>query len=213
MGRTSTLLLAVLTLVCLGCAGSRYETVTMSPRIDLAQHETIGVIDFTTASKGELGPVTTRRFTEMARRDQGLVRMLSFGPEKKALRSVGERRLGAGAFKALGAKHGVRTILIGELTVSEVKPDLTLHGLSSGSVTGKVDATLAVEMIEAETGASLWNSSARATRSVGQISVGDGGVYVFDAEDPEGAYGELVDSLVTQVTRDFRVSYERRRLE
>jgi hypothetical protein len=213
MSRKSTLLLAILVLVCLGCAGSRYETVTVSPRIDLAQHETIGVIDFSTASRGELGPLTTRRFTELARQDQGLVRMLSFGSEKKALRSVGERRLNTKAFRALGARHGVQTIVTGELTVSGVKPDLALHGLSAGSVTGKVDATLAVEMIETETGASLWNSSARATRSVGQVSVHDGGVFVFDAEDPEGAYGELVDSLVTQVTRDFRVSYERRRVE
>ena len=214
MSRISTFLLAgaMMALVA-ACAGSRYETITISPRVDLTQHDTIGVIDFDTSSKGELGPLTTRRFTELARQDQGLVRMLSFGPEKKALRSVGERRLGADAYKALGTKHGVQTIVTGELTVSEVKPDVTLHSLSSASVTGKVDATLAVELIEARTGASIWSSSARSTRSVGHISVYKGGVFVFDAEDPEGAYGDLVDSLVTQVTRDFRVSYERRRVE
>jgi hypothetical protein len=185
----------------------------VSPRIDLSQHDTIGVIDFTTDSKGELAPLTTRRFTELARRDQGLVRILSFGPEKKALKSVGVRRMNTKALQALGVKHGVQTIITGELVVSEVKPDVTIHSLSSGSVTGKVDATLAVDLIETETGASIWSSSARSTRSVGHITVFQGGDFVFDSEDPEGAYGDLVDSLVTQVTRDFRVSYERRRVE
>ena len=121
--------------------------------------------------------------------------------------------MGTNTLKALGAKHGVRTIVTGELIVSEVKPDIAIHSWTSGSVSGKVNATLAVELIETETGASIWSSSARSTRSVGHISVFKGGDFIFDADDPEEAYGDLVDSLVAQVTRDFRVSYERRRVE
>ena len=214
MGKLSTIFVGVLLLiVSFGCSGTKHETVTLPPRIDLTQHDTIGVIDFTTTAKGKLGPLTTRRFTDLARRDQGLVRIIEFGSESEALSSVGESDVSTETLKALGRKHGVKTIITGELTVSEVKPDIRIHSWSSGSISGKVNATLAVELIETDTGASIWSTSARSTRTVGHINVFKDGVFSFDAEDPESAYGELVDSLVAQVTRDFRVRYERRIVE
>ena len=210
MGRSSILVAAALLLAAtLGCA-ARHETVTLPPRIDLKQHETIGIIDFSTSSKGKLGPLATRRFTEAARQDQGLVRMLEFGPESAALSRVGGGDLGPEAIRALGDEFGVQTILTGELTVSDVKPDVVISALRSGSLTARVDATLAVRLIETSTGASIWSSSARSSQSVAEVSVWKGGGFVFDADDPDRAYGDLVDSLVAQVTQDFRVRYERR---
>lgn len=195
--------------VIVGCAANS-QAVMVPPRIDLKQHEMIGVIEFDASSRGELGPLVTRRFTEEARRDQGLVRMIGVGSEAEAIRSVGGRDLGVETFKELGRAHGVQTILTGELTVSKVRPDLKLApGLRAGSLTAQVEATLSVQLIEAATGASLWSSSATATRSVGQISVFKGGDFVFDADDPEKAYAPLVDALVSHVTQDFRVRWER----
>jgi len=210
VGRTSTIVpAAVLLAVTFGCAPRR-ETVTVPPRIDLKQLETIGVIDFTTSSRGRLGPLATRRFTEVARYDQGTVRMLEFGSESEALRSIGSSDMSPETIKALGSEFGVQTILTGELTVSEVKPDVFISGLRSGSLSARVDATLAVRLIETSTGASIWSSSGRSTSTVGQVSVFKGGGFVFDADDPDQAYGDLIDSLVAQVTQDFRVRYERR---
>lgn len=210
MGRASRIVLATTLLaLAFGCAGRR-ETVTVPPRIDLKRHETIGIIDFRTSSKGGLGPLATRRFTEVARHDQGLVRMLEFGSESQALRSVSSSDMSTETIKALGNEFGVQTILTGELTVSDVKPEILISGLRSGSLSAKVDATLAVRLIETSTGASIWSSSARSTSSVGHVSVFKGGGFAFDADDPERAYGELIDSLVVQVTQDFRVRYERR---
>ena len=212
MRRTSKLVLAALIVaVTIGCTSTKRVTVMIPPRVDLSQHEMIGVIEFDSSEEGELGPMAARRFTDAAREDQGLVRMVDFGSEKEALRSVGKSDLGTETFKALGNKHGVRTIVVGELTISDIKPNLSIAGaLEGGSLTAKVDATLAVQMIEASSGASIWSKSARATRSVGHISVFKGGGVVFDAEDPEAAYGDLVDHLVARVTHDFRVTYERR---
>jgi hypothetical protein len=210
MRQNLTLFLAALiTAVMLGCATS--QSVMVPPRIDLKQHEMIGVIEFDASSKGELGPLATRRFTEEARRDQGLVRMVGVGSETEAIRSVGGTSLGVETFKALGRAHDVQTILTGELTVSRVRPDLKLApGLRSGRLSAQVEATLAVQLIEASTGASLWSSSATATSTLGQISVFKGGDFVFDADDPEKAYAPLVDALVSHVTQDFRVRWERR---
>jgi hypothetical protein len=139
-----------------------------------------------------------------------MVRMLEFGPQADVLRRVGSSDLSPEAIQAVGSEFGVQTILTGELTVSEVKPDVVISALRSGSLSAKVDATLDVRLIEASSGASIWSSSARSTQSVANVSVWKGGGFVFDADDPDRAYGDLIDSLVAQVTQDFRVRYERR---
>lgn len=187
------------------------QTVMVPPFIDLKQHEMIGVVQFGSTSKGQLGPLATRRFTEWARRDQGLVRIVEVGSKDAALRSVGRDRWDPETIKALGEKHGVQTILAGDLTISNVRPDVRVSAsLRSGEVSAMVDATLEVQMFESATGASIWSSSGRATQGVGHISVFSGKGFAFDAKNPEEAYGGLVDSLVEQVTRDFRATWETR---
>jgi len=210
MKRTTGLLLATLLLGgAIGCA-ARQQTVSVRvpPRIDLKEHETIGVVQFSTAAKGDLASYATRRFTEEARRDQGLVRMVEFGSAVQLLRAAGGEGPGPEAYRRIGRERGVETIFVGELTVSDVRPDLRLSSLRSGSLTAQVDATLAVKMIEASTGASLWSASASATRSVGHVSVFQDGNVAFDADDPELAYGDLIDYLVGEVTYDFRAGWE-----
>ena len=68
-----------------------------------------------------------------------------------------------------------------------------------------------VEMIETETGASLWTRSSWATTTLGQISVFHGRKFAFDAADPDQAYGKLVNLLADHATRDFQVSWVERR--
>lgn len=202
----------VLLALAAACAArTRTVSVMVPPQIDLKAREVIGVIGFTAPSKGGLGPLVTRRFVESARRDQGLVRIVELGSVNDALRSVGRDRLDADALAAIGRAAGVKTILVGALTVSKVKPDVRLGvDLRSGSVSAEVDATLAVQMIEASSGASLWSRSAGARRSVGHVSLLGGGHFYLDADDPARAYGGLVDALVERVARPFHVSWERR---
>jgi hypothetical protein len=206
MRRTSVGLAALLIAATVGCGG---RMVMVPPRIDLTQHQMLGVIEFTSSSKGKLGPLATRRFTEASRRDQGLVRMVGLGTEKEILRSTGRARLDAEAYQAIGREHDVRTILVGSLDISKVKPNISLAGLRSGSLSALVDATLTVQMVEVSTGATLWNRSARATQSVANVSVLAGSQFSFDAADPDAAYGALVDSLVEQVTSEFHSSWVR----
>jgi hypothetical protein len=192
-----------------GCA-ARSAPVMVPPQIDLLPHETIGVIQFGSSSRGELGPLATRRFSEAARRDQGLIRIVDLGTLDAALRSIRRDRLDAEAVVALGRKHEVKTIVTGDLAVSSVRPDLRIaSALRSGSLSAEVDATLAVQMLETTSGASLWNRSARATNSVASVRVRGGKDFAFDASDPEEAYGGLVDDLVEQVARPFQVSWIR----
>jgi len=187
------------------------QTVAVPPLIDLKQHEMIGVVEFGSTSDGKLGPLATRRFTQWARHDQGLVRIVDLGSKKRAMSSVGRDRWDPETFKALGQQREVKTLLVGELKISNIRPDIkVLASLSSGQVSAQVDAVLEVQLIETATGASIWSSSAAGTRSVGHVSMFSGRRFSFDADDPDRAYGELVDSLVEQATRDFRISWEQR---
>ena len=196
----------------MGCASHQTaQSVQVPPRIDLKEHELIGVVEFGSSSKGKLGPLATSRFIEMARRDQGLVRIVELGTTASALREVGRDRMDAEALRALGEKHGVRTIFTGEVTVSDIKPNVQLlTSLRGGHVSAQVDATLAVQLVETSTGASLWSTSAQGAREVGQISVSSGRNFSFDSDDPDRAYGDLVNALASEATRDFHVSWERR---
>jgi hypothetical protein len=195
-----------------GCGGRQtVQKVHVPPRIDLKEHELIAVVGFDSSNRGELGPLATRRFIELARRDQGMVRIVEFASQEDALRSVGHSEWNTDAVRALGSEHGIRTLIAGDLTISDIKPQFQVSAMfRSGDVSARLDATLAVRMIETATGASIWSRTGNASREVGHVSVLGGGGFTFDADDPEQAYGDLVDALVGQVTRDFRATWERR---
>jgi len=187
------------------------QTYSVPPRFDLKQQEMIGVVEFTCSNEGKLGPLATRRFTDWARRDQGLVRIVDLGSRKQAMKSVGRDKWDVETWKALGKERGVKTLLIGELKISDIRPDIrVLASLGAGHVSAQVDSTLDVQIIETATGASIWSSSAGGTRSVGHVSMFSGRHFAFDADDPDRAYGDMVDALVEQTTRDFRVTWATR---
>ena len=205
--RLGTIISLVLLSLGLAC-GSK---VMVPPRIDLREHEVIGIINFTFSSKGNLGDFATRKFTEAARQDQGLIRIIPLGSESEILKTIGYEQLNQAAIKAIGEEQNLKTILTGELVVSDIRPNIQITpGLGFLSISAEVDATLSVQMFETSTGASLWSGSASDTRTVGNISIFGGKNFAFDAKDPEKAYGNLINSLVTQVTRDFRVSWRRK---
>jgi hypothetical protein len=205
--RPTTALLPLAALLALAGCASRYQTITHPPRINLTQHELIGVVEFSSPEERKLAPMVTARFTEAARRDQGMVRMLGLQGERA--RPDTER------VRELARKHGLRTIVVGELRLSDVQPSVSLSSsLSSGSLTATVEGVLSVEMIETETGASLWSASARSKECLGSVHVQGNGVrdVAIDAAGPDAAYAALVDRLVSQVTRDLQSTWERRRL-
>ena len=185
--------------------------VMVPPRIDLTEHEIIGIIQFESDSKGELAPLTTRKFTEAIRRDQEMIRIIDLGTEAEVLKEIGHDRLNKAAFQEIGGKYDVATVVAGELLVSDVRPDISIALIFTAgmSVSAEVDATLDVQMVETETGASLWSTSVTKTEEIANVNIWEGGVFVFGAEDPERAYGKLVHALVEDASQDFRVTWRR----
>lgn len=182
-----------------------YRDVRIPPKVDLTQHDVIAVLEFQSSNEGELASFTTRRFTDVARQDQGLVRMMQVVAETA--------RRDAASVREIGREHGAQTVLVGTIEISDVRPKFSLgQTLKSGSMTANVDATLTVDLVETSTGASIWSASSRATRTIGHVSVFDDRSFTFDAEDPEEAYGPLIDALVGAVTSDFRSTWTREKV-
>jgi hypothetical protein len=197
----------VLMVITMDCG----RKVMVPPRIDLKQHEVVGMIHFESENKGELAPLTTKKFTEAIRRDQEMIRIIDLGTEAEVLRQIGHDKLSKNAFQAIGEEYDVATVFTGELLVSDVRPDISIALLfvAGMSVSAEVDATLDAQMVETESGASLWNTSVSATREIGNVTIWEGGGFAFDAEDPERAYGKLVNALVEDASQDFRVTWRR----
>jgi hypothetical protein len=201
--KIACILLLASTLI--GCAAKSpvSPAVRIPPRVDLSQHETIGVIEFHSTGDRALADMATQRFTESARRDQGLVRMLDLG-------AIDRGNLDPEAYRAIAREHGVQTLLVGELTITKQRPSVRIDSsLKGGSVTALVEATLAVRLIEASSGASIWSGSARATDSTGGVSMASGQGVAVAGEDPQRVYAALVDQLVEQATYDFHEHWTR----
>ncbi len=193
--------------ILLACGGTR---VLVPPRIDLRQHEVLGIIEFSSNRQGKLGPLASQRFMEAARVDQGLVRIVQLGSQDEVLGEVSSRRLDQATYKALGRRYELNTVIVGELDISDIRPAIRVTpNLTDMSVAADVDATLTVQMVETASGASIWSRSASVTRRVGHVSM-FGREVIFDADEPERAYGDLVDALVGYVTQEFRATWERR---
>lgn len=201
----------VTTIVVIATFVSCGRKVMVPPRIDLKQHEVVGIIDFECDKKGDLAPFTTRKFTEAIRRDQEMIRIISLGTVAEVLRDIGHDKLSKAAFQAIGEEYDVATVFTGDLFISDVRPDISIALLfvAGMSVSAEVDATLEAQMVETESGASLWSTSVSKTREIGNVTIWEGGGFGFDAEDPERAYGKLVNALVEDASRDFRVTWRR----
>ena len=182
--------------------------IKVPPKINLLNYEVIGIIEFTSTNKGPLGSLATKKFMEALRTDQAIVRIVELGTQADVLSKISSDRLDADAYKAIGEMAEVNTIFSGELIVSDVRPNIKLSLFRTGmSFTAEVDAELTCQMVETETGATLWNATANTTREVGHVSTFSG-IFIFDADNPDKAYGRLIEDLVDRTTKDFRVTWE-----
>ena len=195
---------AVLLLI-LGCG----PKVMVPPEIDLNEYGNVGLIDFSSEAKGNLGEFVTQKFLEEVSSSQKGARIMELGSLDNVLEAVQRDRMDPEAIQAIGKKYNVNAIITGNLKVSEVKPKVKLSSIiQSMSVKAEVAASLTVRLLETEQGATVWTNSAQDTETVAQVSIFSGGGALFDADDPEKAYGDLARSLVKKITSDFKESYK-----
>lgn len=190
-----------LVVVLTGCS-SKY--VWVAPRLDLQPHSPVGLVTFTIENaRGSLHEVATRRFVEAVFDGQEGIEILELGHADSILVAIGEPQLGPRAAQRIGTEYAVPAVFVGHLVVSDVKPSGSLPTLGNLNVRATVSVELSVRLLSATSGGTLWSRSASATETVGEVGLSGGRPY-FGAEDPNEAYGRLVDQLVGVVTDDLR---------
>jgi hypothetical protein len=178
--------------------------------VDVAQYGRVGLVTFTIENaKGQLHEFATQRFAEYVLDAQRL-EVIELGSADSITRRLGEVRFSAASAQAVGNARDVPAVFAGHLKVSNVKPSGKVLGLNLPSIEATVSVQLTVGLFSTKTGGTLWRSSASASQKVGGLGLIGGQPY-FTAKDPNEAYGQLVNFLVAEATRDLRPTWVRER--
>jgi hypothetical protein len=193
----------ILLLSLAACGGTK---VLVPPRLDLVPYGRVALVTFTVDNaKGTLHEFATQRFLEEMLAAQ-TVEVLELGEMMWLLDETGRTRYGPTEARFVGEDQGVPLVFVGHLVVSNVKPSASISGIPR--VGADVDLSISVRLLSTESGATVWSRSAEGTAMVGEIAF-DGGIPSFGGRDPKDAYGDLVDPLIYEITRDLRPTYQR----
>jgi len=191
--------------LALPACASKYALVP--PRLDLAPYGRVALVTFTAERADDrLGESATQRFAEALLANQSGVELLEIGSADSALRGLPRDVDGATLARALGRSRDVPAVFVGRLTMSEIKPKGRLGAGGRLDVGADVSAQLTVQLVSTRSGGTMWRSSAAANRTLGRMGLGDG-VPTVSVRNQDEAYGEMVRSLVADVTRDLRPTW------
>lgn len=202
-------ILALLALLPLGCAKPR-PSVWVPPRIDLHQYGTLGMIEF--RSPQGYGTMATEQFLANVHAAQAGVPVLELGPLAQVLRSVGREGsegLDPETVRAIGEKHHVDVLVLGDLSVENPRPSFSIQSFTEANASAEILGTLTARILDAHSGATIWSDQARGKREVAHLDMAAGQRPAFGAVDPEGEHAQLVSWLVGRVTGDFRGYWSR----
>ena len=209
MARSCHVLFAVvLALLASGCGGA--NKVLVPPRLDLRPYAKLGLVTFTVENaKGSLNQYASERFAEEVLAAQPGLEVLELGTADSLLQRVGEKEVGIATAQALGREHNVGAVFAGHLKVTNPKASGGIAGLVTPHLEATIRVDMTVRLLSAQSGGTVWRSSAWATQKVGHVSL-VGGQLNFSAKDPKEAYGPLVNTLVRLVTQDMWSRWEKR---
>lgn len=207
----STAFLGLLVLGLFGCAHT--ITVKVPPKIDLTPYQTIGIVEFSSASpkaNAELNQLATQKFMNFIQNAQPQVRFLELGPEGTLLKTIGRDRIDLESVKAIGKKYGVATVFSGSYEISDVKPKLNMKDLASLNASANVNLSMVSKQWETATGATMWTNSRRGQWEVGSFSRDAKTPVSLSLSKPEEQYGRFISELAFSMTDDFRPHFEQR---
>lgn len=191
--------IAALFILASSACGGGGKRILQDPTVNLGPHSRIGLVTFTAENaKGGLVKLATQRFQEQLLRAQPGIEILELG----ALTTP----VDAAAAKRLGEQHGVRTVAVGHLVISDIKPRIRLIGGIGAST--EVTLALSTKLFSTESGATVWARSSAMRETLQQVSI-QNGTAIFDAQDAGEAYGEVLNELIWNVTTDFRATWVR----
>ena len=198
-------LLVLAVVLQLGCASKK---ILMPPRFDLEVCGTIGMIQLDANVDPALRKHLSSQLLQAMQQAQPRVRVVELGSEKKVLASIGKTELDLEAYRAIGEKYGVDSVLSGRMSFTSVKPSLKVsRTLSSVNVQANIRGLLEARIQESKSGATLWTRSTRASRSLARMNATSGGPFSLGVTDKEEAHAALTQTLVARLTNDFRAHW------
>ena len=196
--------LAVCGTLALSACASKYAQVP--PRLDLQPYGRVALVTFTADHEGQtMSALATQRFAEALLASQPGVEILELTGSDSVLKSLPAGTDPVVLAQALGRAKDIPAVFVGELKISGVKPRARL-GVSDVSLRASVSAELRVRLLSTRVGGTLWRSSSTASGTVGQVALA-GGLPSVAVRETDEAYGEVVRSLVADVTADLRPTW------
>lgn len=199
-------------IVSLGC--SKTVLVPVPPRIDLKTYGTVGIVQFSSNSDPAITTYATQQFQEHLQGAAPGTPILELGNRDAVLAAVGAAQLDSDALTKIGKKYNVSAVFLGDLVYSEPKTEVRVRDLKKleGGVRSEIRGDLSTKLMETRSGASVWSSSAWATRQFGNFSLSTRqGVNARLGDD--NPRKEMVPTLMHHVTEDFRATYIRKKVE
>jgi hypothetical protein len=152
-----------------------------------------------------MSALATQRFAEALLASQPGVEILELSSSDSVLKTLPPGTDPVVVAQALGQARDIPAVFVGELKVSGVKPRARL-GVSDVNLRASVSAELRVRLLSTRAGGTLWRSSSAASGTVGRVALA-GGLPSVAIRDTDEAYGEVVRSLVADVTADLRPTW------
>jgi hypothetical protein len=191
------------TLVLSACS-SKYSQVPA--RLDLAQYGRIALVTFSADQPNSaMSTLATTRFAEALLASQTGFELLELGATDSSVKALPANADGVALAQELGRQKNVPAVFVGYLKVSNVKPRGHIDA-SGMNVRAGVSAELTVRLLSTSTGGTVWRSSAAADGTIGRLNISDR-LPSIALRDKEEAYGEVVNQLVSVVTRDLRPTW------
>jgi hypothetical protein len=212
MHRTTVWALLLSAAALAGC--SRTVLVPVPPRVDLNAFGTLGVVEIASNAGPAVDARATRDFQARLHAAQPGTRLLEIGSRAAVLAAVGARQFDAEALRKIGERYGVGAVFLGEITYSDPKTSVKITDITrlEGGARTVIRGDMSGKLLETRSGASVWSSTAWATRQLGRVSVSaDRGVSgTVQSADPRE---EMVSTLLLHLTGDFRPGTARQRAD
>ncbi|HTO56113.1 MAG TPA: hypothetical protein VMR50_22215 [Myxococcota bacterium] len=170
------------------------------PRVDLARLGTVGMVQFASPGRAELGADTSRQFLASLESAQPGAPVQELGDAKRLLYDLGRRELDAEAARALGEKFHVDALIVGTLESkrSSAAGPADSHSKFSSSGT-ELQGLLHAQIFDTHTGAIVWNHVVRAEAEISGAMQDDLGAIGADE-----AQMRLATRLAKKASADFQ---------
>jgi hypothetical protein len=197
--------LAVCGGLALSACSAHYTQVPA--RLSLQPYGRVALVTFTTeATNPALSTAATQQFAEALLASQTGVELLELTSADSSLRALAMAGDASALAQALGREKHVPAVFLGQLKLSGVTPRGLLSAGGGLRVKASVSGELTVRLVSTSTGGTVWRSSSAANGTVGKVAISDHLPSVA-VRDPNEAYGEIVNQLVREVTRDMRPTW------